>query len=276
MFSTSGTPLCNASVINGAAISCAAAGLSDATGTAYTHVYSTYTGGGACTQAPAPGYDVSGCTISSVVLSNGVPITGIALAAGADSIHTITLPAGASNVTFKTSGGSGDVDLYVKLGSAPTTSSYLQKSDGSSTAESISLTNPAAGTYYVLVHGYAASSSGVSLVATYSTVTPPPTTVLTNGVPVTGINVAKGASAVYTLVVPAGRPSLSFSTSGGSGDSDLYVQLGSAPTTASYLKRSIGSTTAETVTISAPAAGTYYVMVYGYAATSGVTLVGND
>nr|WP_315217891.1 PPC domain-containing protein [uncultured Duganella sp.] len=60
----------------------------------------------------------------------------------------------------------GDADLYVKLGSQPTTSSYLKKSDGSTTTETISIASPAAGTYYVLVYGYKASS-GVSLVASY-------------------------------------------------------------------------------------------------------------
>ncbi len=271
-FTTSGTPLCNASIINGAATTCTAAGLPGYTGTAYTHVYSTYTGGGACTQALAPGYDTSGCTISSNVLTNDVPVTGIALAAGAGSLYTFAVPAGASNLTLKTSGGTGDSDLYVQLGSNATTSSYLKKSDGSTTAESIAIASPAAGTYSVLVQAYAATS-GVSLVASYTTTS---SNVLSNGVPVSAISVAKSASAIYTMVVPAGRPSLSFKSSGGSGDVDMYVKLGSAPTTTSFLKSSAGNTTAEAVTIAAPAAGTYYVMLYGYAATSGVTLVGNN
>lgn len=103
-----------------------------------------------------------------------------------------------------------------------------------------------------------------------------PSNVLTSGVPVSGISLATGASKVFTISVPSGRSSLTIKTSGGSGDADLYVKLGSAPTTSSYLKASTGSTTAETITISAPAAGTYYIMVYGYAAPSGVTLVATD
>ncbi len=267
-----GLPLCNAGVANGAAMTCDAAGLSGYTGTAYGHIYTTFTGGGACTQTTAPGYDTSGCSISNNVLTKDVPVTGIAVAAGAGKLYTFVVPSGMSTATFKTSGGTGDADLYIKLGSAPTTASYLQKSDGATTTESITVNAPAAGTYYVLVQGYAASS-GVSLVASYGS---SGGTVLTNGVPVTGIAVSAGASKVYTLVVPAGRPSVTFKTSGGTGDADLYVQVGAAPTTTTYLKKSAGATTAETVTITAPAAGTYYVMVYGYSAASGVTLVGND
>ncbi|MBY0573032.1 MAG: PPC domain-containing protein [Undibacterium sp.] len=162
--------------------------------------------------------------------------------------------------------------MYVQLGTMPTTTSYLQKSDGSTTAESISLTSPTAGTYYVLLNGYAAAS-GYQIVANYST--GPGGNVLTNGVPVTGIALATGASKLYTITVPAGRPSLTFKTTGGTGDADIYVKMGSAPTTTSYTQKSDGSTTVETITISNPAAGTYYLLVNGYAAVSGVSLVAN-
>jgi hypothetical protein len=268
-----GTPSCDSGVIDGSATTCTAAGLPNYTGTAYTHVYSTYSGGGACTQVAAPGYDTSGCTApQGTVLSNGVAVTGIAVAAGANKMYTIVVPSGQTSLTFDTSGGTGDADLYVQLGSAPTTTSYLQKSDGSTATEHIAISNPAAGTYYVMVNGYAASS-GISLVAKYSASVG---NSLTNGVPVTGLAGSSGSSKVYTLVVPAGRPSVTFKTTGGTGDADLYVQVGSAPTTTSYLKSSAGSTTTETITITSPAAGTYYVMVYGYATYSGVSLTGSD
>jgi pseudomonalisin/xanthomonalisin len=103
---------------------------------------------------------------ASNALTNNVAVTGISVAASGSKVYTFTVPSGATSLTFKTSGGSGDADLYVKLGSQPTTSSYLQKSDGSTTTETISIASPAAGTYYVLVYGYKASS-GVSLVASY-------------------------------------------------------------------------------------------------------------
>ena len=103
---------------------------------------------------------------ASNALANNVAVTGISLAASGSKVYTFAVPSGATSLTFKTSGGSGDADLYVKLGSQPTTSSYLQKSDGSTTTETISIASPAAGTYYVLVYGYKASS-GVSLVASY-------------------------------------------------------------------------------------------------------------
>ncbi len=108
-----------------------------------------------------------------------------------------------------------------------------------------------------------------------SCATTPPSggTVLSSGVTVSGITLATGASKTYTLVVPSGKTSVVFKLSGGSGDGDLYVRLGSAPTTTTYLKKSIGSTNAETITVTTPAAGTYYVMVSAYAAVTNTSLL---
>lgn len=103
---------------------------------------------------------------SGTVLSNGVPVTGISVATGASKMYTVTVPSGRTSLTIKTSGGTGDADLYVKLGSAPTTSSYTRASDNNGNTESISISSPTAGTYYVMVYGYS-SASGVSLTASY-------------------------------------------------------------------------------------------------------------
>ncbi|OWQ93405.1 hemagglutinin [Roseateles aquatilis] len=104
--------------------------------------------------------------------------------------------------------------------------------------------------------------------------TPPPTaTPLTSGVPVTGIALTRGSTKLYSINVPAGRSSVTFRLSGGSGDGDIYVKRGSAPTTTSYDRKSDGSTNAETITISAPTAGTYYLLLSAYATVSGASLV---
>jgi len=104
--------------------------------------------------------------------------------------------------------------------------------------------------------------------------TPPPTTTkLTNGVAVTGISLASGASRLFTIDVPAGRSTLRFKLSGGTGDGDIYAKLGAAPTTTSYTKKSSGATNSELITFTAPAAGTYYLLVNGYSAVSSTSLV---
>ena len=101
------------------------------------------------------------------------------------------------------------------------------------------------------------------------------TTALTNGVPVTGISGATGSNRFYTLAVPAGATNLSFTTSGGTGDADLYVRFGSAPTTTTADCSSTSGTNAESCPFASPSTGTYHVLLYGYAAYSGVTLTGS-
>ncbi|MEO8673658.1 MAG: proprotein convertase P-domain-containing protein, partial [Tahibacter sp.] len=99
---------------------------------------------------------------------------------------------------------------------------------------------------------------------------------LTNGVAVTGINQpTAGSSVSYTLVVPAGATGLKFVMSGGTGDADMYVKFGSAPTDSSYDCRPYASGNAETCTIATAQAGTYYVRLKAYAAFTGVSLTGS-
>lgn len=105
--------------------------------------------------------------------------------------------------------------------------------------------------------------------------TPPVAIALSKGVAVTGISLAKNASKLYKLVVPSGASNLTFKLSGGSGDGDIYLKLGSAPTTSSYEKKSDGSTNTETITVATPTAGTYYLLLSAYAAVNGASLVAN-
>ena len=100
--------------------------------------------------------------------------------------------------------------------------------------------------------------------------------VLTKGVTVTGISQPTAGSSVnYTMVVPAGSTNVTFTMSGGTGDADMYVKLGSAPTDTVYDCRPYKSGNAETCTFATTTGGTYYVRLKAYSAFSGVSLVGN-
>jgi len=104
---------------------------------------------------------------------------------------------------------------------------------------------------------------------------PPSGNELANGVAVSNLSASTGGELAYTMVVPSGATNLSFTTSGGTGDADLYVKFGSAPTTSSYDCRPYKSGNAETCTFAAPQAGTYHVMLRAYSSFSGVSLVGS-
>src|SRR5690606_26949383 len=98
---------------------------------------------------------------------------------------------------------------------------------------------------------------------------------LTKGVPVTGQSGSSGQSLNFTLDVPAGASNLVFTMSGGSGDADLYVKFGSAPTDSSWDCRPYKSGNSETCSFSSPSTGTYHVRIKGYSAFSGVSIVGD-
>ncbi|MFC5436745.1 M4 family metallopeptidase [Rhodanobacter umsongensis] len=201
-------------------------------------------------------------------LQNNVGVTGVAAATGGDNDYFITVPTGASNLVMSISGGTGDADLYTKAGSAPTTSSYDCRPYVSGNAESCTVAAPVAGKYYLKVHAYAAYS-GVTVKAAYST-GGGGSGGLQNGVPVTGLAGSASQELSYTVTVPSGS-NLAIAISGGTGDADLYVKKGSAPTTSSYDCRPYVSGNAETCSFSA-ASGTYYIKLRGYTAFSGVSL----
>ncbi len=73
------------------------------------------------------------------------------------------------------------------------------------------------------------------------------------------------------LYVPAGTTKIVITTSGGSGDADLYYNASTWATKSAYQYRSVRTDNNETITITNPPGGTYvYISLYGYSAYSGV------
>ena len=60
---------------------------------------------------------------ATYVLQNGAPVY-LAGAAGSSQNFSLTVPSGAIDLSFNIYGGTGDADLYVKFGSAPTVASF--------------------------------------------------------------------------------------------------------------------------------------------------------
>jgi Leucine-rich repeat (LRR) protein len=81
-----------------------------------------------------------------------------------------------------------------------------------------------------------------------------------------------GNFVLWTLAVGAGAPPLTLSTSGGTGNVDLYVRFGAPPTTAQSDVSSVTTGNTESVTITAPRQGTWYIGLYGRSSYKGVTL----
>ncbi|RKH49131.1 M4 family metallopeptidase [Corallococcus llansteffanensis] len=208
---------------------------------------------------------------TTIPLTNNVAVTGISDATGNNKYYTLAVPAGSTALTFTTSGGTGDVDLYVRFGTAPDAATYDCRPYAGGNAETCTITNIQAGTYYVMLNAYSAYS-GVTLKGSYTS-GGPTGNVLQSNVPVTGISGAASSFTTewVTLDVPANK-TVTITTSGGTGDADLYVRFGSSPTTTTYDCRPYTSGNGETCTLTKTTAGKYYVKLRGYAAYSGVTL----
>lgn len=221
----------------------------------------------------AVGVPVAPPPTGDTVLTNNVPVTGLSGAVNNQRFFKIDVPAGQQSLVFRLSGGTGDADIYVgAVGTRPTLTTYTCRPFLNGNSETCTITNPAAGTYYVMLNAYTAYS-GTSLVATY-TAAPAGDPILQNGVPVTGISGATG-NLKYWKISPGAGKQLTVRISGGTGDADMYVRFGSRPTTSTYSCRPYLNGSNETCTINNTSAGDYYIMLRAYTSYSGVTLVGS-
>jgi len=65
---------------------------------------------------------------------------------------------------------------------------------------------------------------------------------------------------------------MTISISGGSGDADLYVRKGAQSTASAFDCRPYKNGNNESCSFTSPGAGTWYIDIYGYSASSGITL----
>ncbi|MBN8715733.1 MAG: pre-peptidase C-terminal domain-containing protein [Xanthomonadales bacterium] len=94
-----------------------------------------------------------------------------------------------------------------------------------------------------------------------------------SGYPVTGQSESKKKNWIYhTITLPSNAASITATSSGGSGDADLYIRANSKPTTSSYSCRSTGGNNNESCTVDPTSSSTYVVGLYASSAFSNVTL----
>lgn len=285
--------------------------------------------------------------------TGGFTETNLSPAAGEILSFTIDVPANATLLEVETSGGTGNADLAINFGSAPTRNDNDCLQVGAGNDHSCSITDPAEGTWFIIVRG-AAASSGVQLDAYWtapgggSNIAPTADfSVSTNdlaatftdsssdsdgsvvawdwdfgdgnsstsqnpvntyaaagtynvtltvtdddgatdsstqsvtvtdggsnsgGFTETGLAPAAGEVLSYTLDVPAGATSLEIDISGGTGNADLAINFGSAPTRNDNDCIQTGAGNTHNCTIANPAEGTWFIVVRGAAASSGVQL----
>ena len=238
------------------------AGARTATAQAATDLY-----GSTAAAAVNLGWDavgVPGGTSSTVTtLTNGVAVSSISASTGAWKHYKIAVPTGQTSLVIAISGGTGDADLYVKRGSQPTSSSYDYRPYLNGNNETVTVTNPASGDWYISIYAYS-SYSGLTLKATYSTSTSTCTSV-------SGSLSGTGASYYTTYYTSSVSGSHTGKLTGPStADFDLYLQKWNGSSWA-IVARGESSTSTENVSYSGTS-GSYRWRVYSYSGSGSFTL----
>lgn len=218
----------------------------------------------------------------SAALQNGVAKTGLSGNTGAWVKHYIDVPANTSKLEVVQSGGSGDADLYVKLGAEPTAQSYNCRPYIGGNAETCTINNPAAGRWHVGNFGYA-NFSNLTVKATFTVAPPQPDACATQG-PVDYIALEAGKQYCvvsgndnYTYFYYYNKTAnarLKLELFGGTtGNADLYFSANNWPTSESYQQRSINSNSNEQIVTNALPVGWSYIGIKGNPSRGQTTLV---
>jgi hypothetical protein len=212
---------------------------------------------------------------------------------GSSQVYRIYVPEYQNRLEITTSGGRGDLDLFVRWGRQPQPQNAQYRSVGRDTNERISVHNPRSGWWYVLVTAYR-SYVGAEMHVRYwgndgGVITHPggdwdydkpgdddtdqsSDRVLLDGRSLTGLSGYARSERVFRIDVPAGTEKLTITSQGHLGDPDLYLRRGLTPQRNRYDAKSIASGPDERLVYDNPPAGTWYLLVYGYRAYSHLSL----
>jgi len=206
------------------------------------------------------------------VLTHLAPGFGPAIGGDARSIGyaVLDLPSSGPVLQITLRDGIGDADLLV---TDPDGNGFVSARDG--TNETLSFANPKAGRWKVEVAGFQ-TYAGVVLNA--ALVTPAP---LSANTVVDNLSGVLSSETLYRVTIPAGAVSLQVSTSGGTGDVDLFMKFGTpalcqedffVSSTCNADEASAQDGNFESITVVSPPAGDWYIDLSAFDQFDGVTL----
>ncbi len=205
---------------------------------------------------------------SNNILVKAVAKTGLSGAAQSTTDFSIVVPAGATNLTFKTTGGTGDVDLHVQFGEKATTAKYQCRPYKPGNVETCTIATAQTGTYHAMIQGYEAFTD-VSITADY---TPAIIDDGNEGIDKSDLSGVAGSKAYYTINVPANANTLKVEISGGNGDADLLIKHATKPTENDNDCAPLMAGNNESCIKNSPAAGEWHIGLFGYETFDGVSL----
>lgn len=215
---------------------------------------------------------------SGNVLTNGTAVT-IESNGTEQPLYSFDIPADATNLVVKSTGGTGDVDLYVKAGSEATTSNWDHRPYKGGNNETVNVASPQVTTWYVMGNPYGNQVfANVSLTASWTVntdtgggTTDPVANVCVTESAITGGNLNSGdavclsSGTIYLgFYVDSGQSTLNISSTGGGGDISIYQSSAGWPSTSNYEnKATTTNSNEESITVSSPRSGWHYLLISG-------------
>lgn len=189
----------------------------------------------------------------------------------------IDVPENSAKLTIKTTGGTGDADIYVKFAEYASMDNYDQRPFMSGNEESVVIDTPQSGRYYIGLSAYIAFTnlklSAVVERAGDEHKTPkeeveeqqdnteltsqqdPANMALSNGISKVAVS---SANRYFSIFVPNGTKRMIVTLQGGSGDAQLYVNPSSWPSESNrYWLSTNHDTNNETIDVTYPHRDTY-------------------
>ncbi len=182
----------------------------------------------------------------------------------------LALPADARDIRV-TMTGTGDADLYTRFSTPPTLESFACRPYAETSAETCEHARvEGGGPLYLMVRGYQARNAFELTVTWQTGAAPPPPAppvppAAGEELDVSG-ELSSGAEARHQVVARAGQTLVVTLT--GTGDADLYVRAGAAPTQATWDCRPYLEDANETCTVRVASDGPVHMLVRGYSARS--------
>ncbi|MBZ9611926.1 M9 family metallopeptidase [Rheinheimera maricola] len=168
--------------------------------------------------------DCSNNTNPVTALQNGVPVT-VSGARDSEQHYRIALPENAYDLSITTTGGSGDLDLYVRQQLAASLTEWDFRPYAIGNRERVNVLQPQQPDWFVMLHGYR-QFTDANLTASWK---------LGN---LTSLQQWPALSSNYALYqwvyVPPHAKALYFTLSNGTGDAQLYVKRQGWPTPGNY------------------------------------------
>ena len=204
---------------------------------------------------------------SVITLDNNVPLK-ISGEEGTESEFNVIVPEGADQITVSIDSGIGDADLYVKHESQASLTHYDCRPFKTGNNEICHLTEH--GQYSIMVRGYQ-NYSDVNLTASFHHPENNLGTEITNNQVQWNLSGDYLEELVFWADIPEGVTTFWVQTWNGSGDADLWVKQGAAPSAQDNDCYQSTPGNEETCTVSSTP-GRYFIKVRGYDAFNNVAL----